>query len=132
MPAAHPMAERLKVLTQTGPDTEMGRLLRTFWHPDAVSRASGRAACGLIFAYLGEGAPPEFDLPRKEAFERRTCCSGRASRFGPATGSRWWKNSLDAVPCELRASRRQGRSVRRGGFAQIPKLEYSETDAGIR
>src|SRR5215475_8951135 len=147
------MAERLKLLTQTGRGTDMGRLLRLFWQPVATSHSinpgearplrvmgedltlyrgeSGRAYlvagrcahrltvlhtgwvqgeeirciyhgwkyagsgqcteapaegpnaaarikiagypvheyCGLIFAYLGEGAPPAFELPRKEAFE---------------------------------------------------------------
>jgi 5,5'-dehydrodivanillate O-demethylase oxygenase subunit len=33
------MAERLKLLTQTGPDTDMGRFLRRFWQPVAVSHA---------------------------------------------------------------------------------------------
>ena len=33
------MEERLKLLTQTGPDTDMGRLLRRFWQPVAVSHS---------------------------------------------------------------------------------------------
>src|SRR5262249_60496723 len=37
MPGEHPQAERLRLLTQTGPDTDMGKLLRRFWQPVAVS-----------------------------------------------------------------------------------------------
>jgi len=32
------MAERLQRLTETGPDTDMGKLLRSFWQPVAVSQ----------------------------------------------------------------------------------------------
>ena len=34
-----PMTERLRALTATGPDTDMGRLLRMFWQPVAVSQS---------------------------------------------------------------------------------------------
>src|SRR6185295_2520956 len=34
-----PMAERLALLTQTGPETDMGRLLRLFWQPVATSHS---------------------------------------------------------------------------------------------
>ncbi len=145
--------EQLKLLTQTGPDTLMGKLLRQFWHPIATAsklapgtarairilcedltlyrgdsgtaylvggqcahrctvlqtgwiqddqircmyhgwRYDGTGQCtempaekngkpelvriagypaheyaGLIFAYLGEGEAPPFDLPRKDALE---------------------------------------------------------------
>src|SRR6185503_9116795 len=134
------MDDRLLQLTQTSADTGMGKLLRRFWQPVALSREEltllrersgkpyligGRCAhrqtllhtgwvegerirctyhgwqydgdgqctqrpaerddglprvkiagyalheyCGLVFAYLGDGDPPEFDLPRKDAFER--------------------------------------------------------------
>lgn len=37
-PAAPTRSEQLKMLTQTTGDTGMGRLLRQFWHPIAVSR----------------------------------------------------------------------------------------------
>src|SRR3954449_191875 len=42
---ASAMAERLQLLTQTGPRTDMGRLLRRFWQPVAVSQTlkHGRA-----------------------------------------------------------------------------------------
>src|SRR5262245_15535521 len=148
------MAEKLKLLTQTSRDTDMGKLLRLFWQPVATSQsvktgqarplrvmgedltlyrgesgtahlvaarcahrltllhtgwvqgdeirciyhgckydgtgqcteapAEGAASaaririagypvheyCGRIFAYLGEGVAPAFDLPRKAAFEQ--------------------------------------------------------------
>jgi 5,5'-dehydrodivanillate O-demethylase len=34
-----PMVERLRALTATGPDSDMGRLLRMFWQPVAVSHS---------------------------------------------------------------------------------------------
>ena len=36
--------------------------------PEEIGKRRGVA--GLIFAYLGEGDPPEFELPRKAVFER--------------------------------------------------------------
>src|SRR5260370_7580171 len=33
------LAERLKLLIETGRDTDMGRLLRMFWHPVATSHS---------------------------------------------------------------------------------------------
>src|SRR3954463_5593542 len=33
------MAERLRLLSQTGPNTDMGRLLRRFWQPVATSQS---------------------------------------------------------------------------------------------
>jgi 5,5'-dehydrodivanillate O-demethylase len=216
MPAPHPMAERLKLLTQTGPDTEMGRLLRTFWHPVAVSHSvkpggarplrvmsedltlyrgeSGRAFlvggrcahrltvlhtgwvqgdeirciyhgwkyagsgqcteapaegpetasrvriksypvheyCGLVFAYLGEGAPPEFELPRKEAFEQPNLLVYARIQVWPCNWFQMIENSLDAVHVSFVHLAGKVGPFGAAVTAAIPKLDYSETDAGIR
>jgi phenylpropionate dioxygenase-like ring-hydroxylating dioxygenase large terminal subunit len=215
-PAAASRLDQLKLLTQTGPDTEMGKLLRTFWHPIALSKdvqpgmavpvkalgeeltlyrgesgtayliggrcrhrqtllhtgwvqgerircmyhgwqfdGTGRCTqrpaeretsvpaackipgyavheyCGLIFAYLGEGPAPEFNLPRKDFFE-----VPRAEII--ATQETWkinWfqqiENSLDAVHVSF-----VHQALRTGPFHDavtdsIPQLSYEENEAGI-
>ena len=209
-------AERLGALIETGSDTDMGRLLRRFWQPVAVSRelapgkartlkimgetltlyrgASGRAylvggrcahrltllhsgwvvgeeircmyhgwqydgagRCtlrpaegddgpppvtiasypveeyhGLVFAWLGAGAPPAFALPRKEIFDRSgALVFAKAERWN----CNWFQmieNSLDAVHVSF--VHQAGRVGSFGGTvtAAIPELSYVETDAGIR
>jgi 5,5'-dehydrodivanillate O-demethylase len=47
------MAERLKLLTQTGRDTDMGRLLRMFWQPVATSH-SVKAGSARPLRVMGE------------------------------------------------------------------------------
>ena len=55
MAGQHPdfMAERLRALTQNGPDTDMGRLLRKFWQPVALS-ASIKTGAARPLRVLGE------------------------------------------------------------------------------
>lgn len=87
---------------------------------------------GLIFAYLGPGEPPEFDLPRKDPFEA-------PDRILYARTERWncnWlqmvENSMDALHVSF--VHQKGRS---GNFIKsvsqaLPELEYFETESGIR
>src|SRR5712691_4004002 len=56
------MADRLRLLSQTGPDTDMGKLLRRFWQPVAVSHAVKPGSAKLLRVmgedltlYRGEG-----------------------------------------------------------------------------
>jgi 5,5'-dehydrodivanillate O-demethylase len=58
-------AAQLKLLTQTGPDSLMGRLLRTFWHPiaTAANLAPGKARALRVLGedltlYRGESGTP--------------------------------------------------------------------------
>jgi len=212
----HRRGERLNALTLVGPDTEMGRLLRTFWHPVAVGRklAAGKAQAlrilaedltlyrgasgtpyliggrcahrlsvlhtgwiegeeircmyhgwkydgtggcserpaerdaaapnvriagypvveygGLLFAYLGEGAPPAFDLPRKDAFEvPGTIVYARAETW-PCNWFQLVENSLDAVHVSF--VHQKGRIGTFGSAVSVavPELEYEETESGIR
>jgi len=215
-PQIHPLAEKLALLPQTGPDTPMGRLLRRFWHPverserlkngktlplrilsedltlyrgetgephlvggrcphrrtrlhtgwvqgdsircmyhgwkfDSSGRCIERPAenenlplrerivsypvheyCGLIFAFMGEGEPPAFELPRKDVFERPRGLLFTRSETWPCNWFQQIENSLDATHVSF---------VHRWGTlgtfgeavaATIPELEYEETEAGIR
>lgn len=209
-------SERLKLLAQTSRDSEMGKLLRKFWHPVALSDdlaigtaklvrvlgedltlyrgesgrpylVGGRCAhrltllhtgwvegeqirciyhgwqydgagqctqrpaerdtstpnvkiagypireyCGLIFAYLGEGQAPEFDLPRKEVFEKPGVLVYARVEVWPTNWFQQAENTMDAVHVSF--VHRMG-SVGTFGeaiSAAIPELEYVETDSGIR
>src|SRR6267154_6075296 len=179
MPGEHPQGERLRLLTETGPGTQMGGLLRKFWQPVAVSNSikagtarplrvmgedltlyrgeSGRAYlvagrcahrlthlhtgwvqgeeircmyhgwkyagsgqcteapaeglaapsriritaypvheyCVLIFTYMGRDAPPEFDLPRKAAFELPNLLVFARIQFWPCNWFQMIENSRD-------------------------------------
>jgi 5,5'-dehydrodivanillate O-demethylase oxygenase subunit len=207
--------DRLHELTQTGPDTTMGKLLRRFWQPVAVSAeldagtaqplrilgedltlyrgASGtpylvggrcahrltvlhtgwvegeRLRCmyhgwqydgsghcterpaerddgppkvaiagypieeygGLIFAYLGPGTPPPFELPRKDVFERPGPRIAR-KQVWDYNWLQMVENSLDAVHVSfVHAYGRAGAFITSVTQA-IPDLDYAETAAGIR
>jgi 5,5'-dehydrodivanillate O-demethylase len=210
------MADRLRLLHQTSRDSEMGQLLRRFWHPVARSEtlAAGKAKfvrvlgedltlyrgeggtphlvgaycphrrtllhtgwiqgdsircmyhgwkfdhkgqcierpaeedtglpniripgyptheyCGLIFAYLGAGEPPEFDLPRKDAFERPGALLFAREETWPCNWLQQVENSLDAVHVSFVHHWGEVGTFGQTVVATIPKLEYEETDAGIR
>lgn len=209
-------AEQFKLLTQTGAETEMGQLLRKFWHPvalakdvepgaaipvkalgeeltlyrgesgafylvggrcrhrqtllhsgwvqgerircmyhgwqfDGTGRCTERPAekdtvvppackipgypvqeyCGLVFAYLGAGPAPEFELPRKDFFE----VPGAHIVATKETWNMNWfqqiENSLDAVHVSF-----VHQALRVGPFGDavtnsIPQLSYEENEAGI-
>jgi 5,5'-dehydrodivanillate O-demethylase len=209
-------AQRLDALTETGRGTDMGRLLRKFWQPVAVSRsilpgkaralrvmgedltlyrgASGkpylvggtcahrrtllhtgwvqgeeiacmyhgwrydgsgqcvlrpaeadkglppvriagyplRDYCGLVFAYLGEGEAPPFELPRKPVFERPGGIVYAKLETWPCNWFQMVENSLDAAHVSF--VHQMGRVGSFGGTVTqaIPELTYLETDAGIR
>lgn len=212
-------AEQLQLLHDTRPGTYMGRLLRQFWHPIALSEevapgkarplrvlsedltlyrgqsgqphlVGGRCAhrctvlhtgwiegddircmyhgwrfdasglctdipaekikrtkpiripayptheyAGLIFAYLGEGEAPVFDLPRKDFLEdpKRVVFAKREN-----WDCNWFQqveNSMDAV--HLNFAHLWGKV---GAFGDritgegrvIPELDYAETSSGVR
>jgi 5,5'-dehydrodivanillate O-demethylase oxygenase subunit len=86
---------------------------------------------GMIFAYLGEGAAPAFELPRKPAFERGGFCVTRRQVW-PCNWLQLVENSLDAVHVSfVHARGRAGRFVTNVSQV-VPELEYFETEAGIR
>jgi 5,5'-dehydrodivanillate O-demethylase len=207
---------RLNRLTETRPDTSMGRLLRRFWQPIAVGRklAAGTAQqirilsedltlyrgetgtphlvashcahrltllstgwiendsircmyhgwaydgtgrcidrpaerderpcnvriaaypvheyAGLIFAYLGEGDAPPFDLLRKDIFEDPARIIIARSETWNTNWLQMVENSMDAVHVSfVHQKGRTGNFIRVVSQA-IPELEYVETEAGIR
>ena len=203
-------------LTQTGKDTEMGKLLRKFWHPielsshvdinaaipvkvlgeeltlyrgasGALHLVGGRCAhrrtllhtgwvlgeeirciyhgwqfnaagdCvkrpaendtgmpltkiagypvreyqGLVFAYLGEGEAPAFDLPRKPLTEREGAMVANGMERWDNNWFQQIENSMDAVHVSF-----VHMALTVGAFGQavttaIPELSYEETSSGIR
>ncbi len=87
---------------------------------------------GLIFAYMGAGEPPPFDLPCKDVYTE----PGRIVHTHLESWNCNWlqmtENSLDALHVSF--VHQQGR---KGNFIEfvseaLPDLEYLETDAGIR
>lgn len=87
---------------------------------------------GLIFAYLGEGATPEFILPKKHMLEE----PGRhIVTVEQAWDCNWFQqieNSLDAVHVSFVHT--WGKSTRfdQGITTSIPALSYEETVSGVR
>ena len=87
---------------------------------------------GLIFAYMGEGAPPEFKLPRKHMLEE----PGRhIVNIEQAWDCNWFQqieNSLDAVHVSFVHT--WGKSTRfdQGITTSIPTLSFEETCSGVR
>ena len=216
MQSPHLSLDKFERLTQSAAGTEMGRLLRKFWHPvaptDTIASGSarpvrvmgedltlyrgasgvpylvasrcahrgtqlhagwvqgeeircvyhgwkydGRGQCteapaegpataakiriagypvreysGLIFAYLGEGAAPEFDLPRKDAYEAPNLLIFARAQIWPCNWFQQAENSMDAVHVSF-----VHHAGGAGPFGQIvtqaiPSLDYLETEAGIR
>ena len=91
-----------------------------------------REYAGLVFAYMGEGEPPEFDLPRKDVFERPGAMQFTRLETWPCNWLQQVENSLDAVHVSF--VHHWGRVGSFGSVvaATVPELSYEETDAGIR
>ncbi len=87
---------------------------------------------GLIFVYMGEGEPPEFDLPRNEELERPENIRWINNNTWPCNWFQSVENSLDAAHVSF--VHRWGKLGAFGGAVTdlLPKLEYVETEAGIR
>ncbi len=87
---------------------------------------------GLIFAYLGDGAPPEFDLPRKPKFEQAGVMLFQRQEIWPCNWLQHAENSLDAVHVSFAHQMGKvgvfGDAITSG----VPTLHYEETSAGIQ
>jgi len=211
-----PMAERLHLLTETGPGTRMGTLLRRFWQPVALlgsvepgaARAlrilgedltlyrgaggtphlvGGRCAhrrtllhtgwvegerircmyhgwcydgtgqctempaekdtlpatvkiagyplhdyCGILFAYMGEGEAPAFELPRKDVFEDPDRIIFVREQTWPCHWLQQVENSLDATHVSFVHQMGVVGTFGEAVTPIIPTLEYIETVSGIR
>lgn len=88
--------------------------------------------CGLIFAYLGEGDAPEFDLPRKPKFEQPGMMHFQRQEIWPCNWLQHAENSLDAVHVSF--AHQMGKVGVFGDAitSDIPTLKYEETSAGIQ
>ena len=87
---------------------------------------------GMIFAWPGEGEAPEFSLLRKDVFERPNGLMFARAETWRCNWFQLVENSMDAVHVSF---------VHRAGLVgnfgaavsgALPRLEYLETDAGIR
>jgi 5,5'-dehydrodivanillate O-demethylase len=88
--------------------------------------------CGLVFAYLGSDEAPPFNLPRNAEFEKPGLIIRAREQVWPCNWFQMEENMLDAVHVSF-----VHRAGKVGPFgeaitANIPKLEYVETEAGIR
>lgn len=91
-----------------------------------------REYMGLVFAYMGEGEAPEFDLPRKLRLEREgTLVANGRERWD----NNWFQqveNSLDAVHVSFVHMALTVGPFGKAVTGAIPELSYEETSAGIR
>ncbi len=87
---------------------------------------------GLVFAYMGDGQAPEFDLPRKDALEEDGRIVHVTEEDWPCNWLQSVENSLD--PAHVSFVHQKGRVGTFGATVttDMPKLECYETDAGIR
>ncbi|HXQ51601.1 MAG TPA: Rieske 2Fe-2S domain-containing protein [Stellaceae bacterium] len=88
--------------------------------------------CGLVFAYLGEGAAPAFDLPRKSALDGADRLVEAKEECWPCNWFQMVENSMDAVHVSFVHQAGKVGPFGEAVSTAIPKLEYLETDAGIR
>jgi 5,5'-dehydrodivanillate O-demethylase len=88
--------------------------------------------CGLVFAYLGDGAAPDFDLPRKEVFEQPERLLFTREQIWPANWFQQVENSMDAAHVSFVHQKGKVGIFGKSVTPTIPRLEYVETDAGIR
>jgi 5,5'-dehydrodivanillate O-demethylase len=86
----------------------------------------------LIFTYMGKGEPPSFDLNRKDVCERADGVTLGRIEVWNCNWFQMVENAMDAVHVSFVHQKgrigRFGESVK----ANIPELEYVETEAGIR
>jgi 5,5'-dehydrodivanillate O-demethylase len=86
---------------------------------------------GLVFAWLGEGEAPAFDLPRKDALEAEGVVIVATQETWRINWFQQIENSLDATHVSF-----VHRALRVASFGDavtdaIPELSYAETEAGI-
>jgi 5,5'-dehydrodivanillate O-demethylase len=86
---------------------------------------------GLIFAYLGPDEPPAFDLPRRDVIEQPNRIVYARSETWKINWFQTVENAMDGV--HLTFVHRWARVGRVGeALADLPELEYLETEAGMR
>ena len=91
-----------------------------------------REYAGLIYAYLGEGSPPEFELPRHEELERTDSINWIQRDVWPCSWFQSVENSMDAVHVSFVHLWGKVGPFGAAVTGLVPKLEYRETESGIR
>ncbi|MDF2119393.1 Rieske 2Fe-2S domain-containing protein [Roseiarcaceae bacterium H3SJ34-1] len=93
-----------------------------------------REYAGLLFAYLGSGEAPEFDLPKKDVFDDPARLVLAKKEVWDCNWFQQIENSMDAV--HLNFAHHWGAVGQFGsritGAGNIPDLDYEETSSGIR
>jgi 5,5'-dehydrodivanillate O-demethylase oxygenase subunit len=86
---------------------------------------------GLLFAYLGEEPVPEFELARKDVFERNDAVIINRAEQWPCNWFQMIENSMDATHVSF--VHQMGLAGEFGSAVgiDIPELTYEETEAGI-
>lgn len=87
--------------------------------------------CGVIFAYLGEGETPAFDLPRKAVFETPGMLLFQRKEIWPCNWLQNVENSLDAVHVSFAHQMGKVGAFGEAITTEVPALSYRETEAGI-
>lgn len=87
---------------------------------------------GLVFAYLGEGEAPEFDLPRKLQTEREGAIIANGKESWDNNWFQQVENSMDAVHVSFVHMALTVGPFGSAVTTSIPELSYEETAAGIR
>jgi phenylpropionate dioxygenase-like ring-hydroxylating dioxygenase large terminal subunit len=111
----------------TGQCVEMPAEEANFPAKVSISGYPARDYCGIIFAFLGEGAPPEF--PRKPEMERSYGGIWASTQVWPCNWFQRIENSMDAVHVSfVHQESALGESL----SYSIPEISYEETGYGIK
>jgi 5,5'-dehydrodivanillate O-demethylase len=87
---------------------------------------------GLLFAYLGDGPAPRFDLPRKAEFEDDAFALSQHAEIWDCHWLQHAENSLDATHLAFVHQWPEPSRLGEEIGAALPELSYEETPAGIR
>ena len=87
---------------------------------------------GLVFAYMGEGPAPEFDLNRKLRLEGEGVLTFTRTETWPTNWLQHAENSLDAVHVSFAHMMGKVGSFGQAITSTVPTVDYEETSAGIR
>ena len=116
----------------TGRCTEMPAEKDTAPQTVKIAGYPTREYGGLIFAYMGEGAAPPFELPRKDSLEAPNRLKFPREQTWPCNWFQMVENSLDAVHVSFVHQKGHVGTFGQAVTPVIPELEYFETESGIR
>lgn len=116
----------------TGRCTEAPAESEAFAQRVTIPAYTTREYAGLVFAYMGEGAAPDFELPRKMELEADSVVIVPRTEVWPCNWFQLVENSLDAVHVSFVHHAGKVGPFGEAVSTAIPSLEYFETDAGIR